>query len=64
MFNLLVSTSLRHRLFVLAAALMLVIYGTLVLPRLPVDVLPTSHDPPSRLWPRRTGWPLKKSKGW
>ncbi len=45
MFNLLVSTSLRHRLFVLAAALMLVVYGSIVLPRLPVDVLPDLTRP-------------------
>ncbi|MBN8955821.1 MAG: efflux RND transporter permease subunit [Rhizobiales bacterium] len=45
MFNLLVSTSLKHRLFVLAAALMLVVYGSVVLPRLPVDVLPDLTRP-------------------
>lgn len=45
MFNLLVSASLRHRLFVLAAAFMLVLYGSYVLPRLPVDVLPDLTRP-------------------
>src|SRR5829696_4512503 len=45
MFNLLVTNSLRHRLFVLAAALMLVLYGSYVLPRLPIDVLPDLTRP-------------------
>jgi HME family heavy-metal exporter len=44
-FNRLVSTSLRHRLFVLAAALILVAYGSLVLPRIPVDVFPDLNQP-------------------
>lgn len=45
MFNLLVSASLRHRLFVLAAAMLLVVYGSIVLPRLPVDVFPDLNRP-------------------
>ena len=45
MFNILVSASLKHRLFVLAGALMLVIYGSFLLPRLPVDVLPDLTRP-------------------
>ncbi len=45
MFNFLVSNSLKHRLFVLAAALMLAIYGSFLLPRLPVDVLPDLTRP-------------------
>ncbi|MGA0594302.1 efflux RND transporter permease subunit [Enterovirga sp. CN4-39] len=45
MFNLLVSASLRNRLFVLAAALALMAYGTYVLPRLPVDVFPDLNRP-------------------
>ncbi len=40
MFNFLVSASLKNRLFVLAAAMMLVAYGLYVLPRVPVDVFP------------------------
>src|SRR5829696_2853788 len=45
MFNLLVSASLKNRLFVLAAALALVAYGSFVLPRLPVDVFPDLNRP-------------------
>jgi HME family heavy-metal exporter len=44
-FNRLVSASLRHRLIVLAVALILVCYGTLVLPRIPVDVFPDLNRP-------------------
>jgi HME family heavy-metal exporter len=44
-FNRLVSASLRHRLIVLAVALILVGYGTLVLPRIPVDVFPDLNRP-------------------
>jgi CzcA family heavy metal efflux pump len=45
MFNLLVSASLRSRLLVLAAALVIVIYGSFVLARLPVDVFPDLNRP-------------------
>jgi HME family heavy-metal exporter len=45
MFNLLVSSSLRNRLFVLAAALVLVAYGSYILPRVPVDVFPDLNRP-------------------
>jgi HME family heavy-metal exporter len=45
MFGTLVRASLRNRLFVLAAALVLVGYGSFVLPRLPVDVLPDLNRP-------------------
>ena len=37
MFKFLVTTSLRHRLFVLAAAFILVAYGSFVLPRHPAS---------------------------
>jgi len=45
MFNLLVAASLRSRLLVLAAALVVVIYGSFVLARLPVDVFPDLNRP-------------------
>ncbi len=45
MFNFLVSSSLRNRLFVLAAALVLMAYGGYVLPRVPVDVFPDLDRP-------------------
>ena len=45
MFNFLVTHSLRNRLFVLAAALVLVAYGAFVLPRVPVDVFPDLNRP-------------------
>src|SRR5215210_4350516 len=45
MFNFLVSNSLKNRLFVIAAALVLVAYGTYVLPRVPVDVFPDLNRP-------------------
>jgi HME family heavy-metal exporter len=45
MFNILVSASLRNRLFVLAAALILIGYGAFVLPRIPVDVFPDLNRP-------------------
>ena len=45
MFNRIVSASLRHRLIVLAVALILVCYGILVLPRIPVDVFPDLNRP-------------------
>ncbi len=45
MFNLLVSASLRNRLFVLAAAFVLIAYGSFSLPRLPVDVFPDLNRP-------------------
>jgi HME family heavy-metal exporter len=45
MFNILVNASLRHRIFVLAAALILIGYGSFVVPRLPVDVFPDLNRP-------------------
>ena len=45
MFGMIVRASLRNRLFVLAAAVILVAYGSFVLPRLPVDVLPDLNRP-------------------
>jgi HME family heavy-metal exporter len=45
MFNFLVSASLRNRLFVLGAALILVVYGAMTLRNLPVDVFPDLNRP-------------------
>lgn len=45
MFNILVNASLRHRLFVIAAAVILIAYGSFVVPRLPVDVFPDLNRP-------------------
>ena len=45
MFNLIVTASLRNRLFVLAAAVALMVYGALTLQRLPVDVFPDLNRP-------------------
>src|ERR1044071_4070631 len=45
MFNLIVATALKSRLLVLAAAVVLVAYGSFVLQRLPVDVFPDLNRP-------------------
>ena len=45
MFNILVSASLRNRVFILAAALLLIAYGSYILPRIPVDVFPDLNRP-------------------
>jgi HME family heavy-metal exporter len=45
MFTLLVSQSLKHRVLVLVAAAVLVVFGTLTAQRLPVDVFPDLNRP-------------------
>ena len=50
MFSSLVANSLKHRLFVLATALVLVVYGSITLPLIPVDGVsgpqpPIGHPP-------------------
>ncbi|MGK7870391.1 efflux RND transporter permease subunit [Falsiroseomonas sp. E2-1-a20] len=45
MFNILVTASLRNRIFVLIAAAILVVYGAFTLQRLPVDVFPDLNKP-------------------
>lgn len=45
MFKLIVAASLKNRIMVLAAAFVLVAYGSFVLPRLPVDVFPDLNRP-------------------
>ncbi len=45
MFNFFVTRSLQNRMFVLAVALLLTLYGASVLPRVPVDVFPDLNKP-------------------
>src|SRR5215203_2490290 len=45
MFRFIVTASLRNRLFVLAAAVVLIAYGSFVLPRIPIDVFPDLNRP-------------------
>ena len=45
MFNAIVRFSLHNRLFVLAAALLLMIYGAVTAARTPVDVFPDLNRP-------------------
>ena len=45
MFDAIIQASLRHRLFVLAAAAALMVYGVLVIARMPVDVFPDLNRP-------------------
>ena len=45
MFDAIVRASLRHRLFVLIGALAVVVYGTMTLRQLPVDVFPDLNRP-------------------
>jgi heavy-metal exporter, HME family len=45
MFKFIVTSSLRNRLFVLAVAILLVAYGSFVLPRIPIDVFPDLNRP-------------------
>jgi CzcA family heavy metal efflux pump len=45
MFNFLVGKSLQNRFFVVAAAMVLIAYGSFVLPKIPVDVFPDLNRP-------------------
>src|SRR5215213_188563 len=45
MFNFLVATSLRNRLFVMATAIVVMAYGAFTLPRTPIDVFPDLNRP-------------------
>src|SRR6266511_3889097 len=45
MFDRIIQFSLRHRLFVLAGSLFLLVYGAFVIIRLPVDVFPDLNRP-------------------
>ena len=43
MFKLIVTKSLHNRLFVLAAAVILIVFGLFTLPRVPIDALDVSN---------------------
>ncbi len=45
MFKFIVTSSLRNRVFVLAAALILMVFGSFTLPRIPIDVFPDLNRP-------------------
>jgi HME family heavy-metal exporter len=45
MFDFIIHTSLRQRLIVLGVALLLIVYGTMTLQRMPVDVFPDLNKP-------------------
>ena len=45
MFNLLIDTSLKQRLLVLALSLVLVMYGGLIIKQMPVDIFPDLNRP-------------------
>src|SRR5438309_1894765 len=55
MFNILVSASLRNRVFVLMAALLLVAYGSFIVPRIPIDVFPDLNRPSVTLMTEAAG---------
>lgn len=56
MFRALVSVSLSQRMFVIAASLLLAIYGAYVLPKLPVDVFPDLNRPTVTLLTEAEGY--------
>ena len=45
MFNFIIHTSLKQRLIVLSISLLLIIYGTLTVRKMPVDVFPDLNKP-------------------
>jgi HME family heavy-metal exporter len=57
MFKLIVQTSLRNRLFVLAAAAVLIAYGLFVLPRISIDVFPDINRPTVNILAEAEGLP-------
>ena len=55
MFNTIIQTSLRQRLFVLVGALLLLLYGLFTLRQLPVDVFPDLNKPTVTLMTEANG---------
>lgn len=64
MFNAIIQTSLRQRLFVLVGALLLLLYGLFTLRQLPVDVFPDLNKPTVTLMTEANGMARKKSNSW
>ncbi len=64
MLNAVIRFALRQRLLVLAASLVLLVYGAYLGAQLPIDVFPDLDRP--RVWSSRNvrGWPRKRSKRW
>ncbi len=55
MFHAIINTSLKHRLLVLAIALLLLIYGGFSLTQVPVDVFPDLNKPTVSVWTEAHG---------
>ncbi len=55
MFKTIITTSLRQRIFVLAAAMLLMVYGVMTLKQLPVDVFPDLNKPTVTLMTEAAG---------